>query len=192
MKKKAPHIVLGVTGSIAAYKTADLVRLIRKRGWEVSVIMTRGATEFITELTLRTLSRNPVAVDMFSKEHDWYPEHISMADRATVLLIAPCTANVMAKIVHGISDDLLTCTALACPAPLVLAPAMNSRMWDHPATQANLKVLLERGAMVVDPEAGDLACGTQGRGRMAAVETIMSVLEKVVEPGKGAAGGDEA
>jgi phosphopantothenoylcysteine synthetase/decarboxylase len=180
--KKQPHIVLGVTGSIAAYKAADLVRLMRKRDWAVSVIMTRGATEFITELTLRTLSQNPVAVDMFSREHDWYPEHISLADRATALVIAPCTANVMAKLAHGIADDLLSCTALACPAPLVIAPAMNCRMWAHAATQANLKILLDRGAVIVDPEEGDLACGTQGRGRLAAVEAILNVVERIVAP----------
>ena len=182
MKKPVPHIVLGVTGSIAAYKSADIVRQIRKRGWDISVIMTKGATEFVTELTLRTLSHNPVAVDMFSKEHDWYPEHISMADRASALLIAPCTANVMAKLAHGLSDDLLSCTALACPAPLIIAPAMNVRMWDHPATQANLKTLVERGAVLVDPEEGDLACGHHGRGRMAAVETIMEAVERAVAP----------
>jgi phosphopantothenoylcysteine synthetase/decarboxylase len=187
--KKTPHIVLGVTGSIAAYKSPDLVRLMRKRGWEVSVIMTRGATEFITELTLRTLSHNPVAVDMFSKEHDWYPEHISLADRATALVIAPCTANVMAKLAQGLSDDLLSCTALACPAPLVIAPAMNCRMWAHPATQANLKILLERGATVVDPEEGDLACGSQGRGRLASLETIMAVVERVVTSAQARQGG---
>jgi phosphopantothenoylcysteine synthetase/decarboxylase len=180
--KKQPHIVLGVTGSIAAYKAADLVRLMHKRGWDISVIMTRGAVEFVTELTLRTLSHNPVAVDMFSKEHDWYPEHISLADRATVLVIAPCTANVMAKLAHGLSDDLLSCTALACPAPLVIAPAMNCRMWAHPATQANLAVLKARGAAIVDPEEGDLACGSQGRGRLAAVESILGVVERVIAP----------
>ncbi len=182
MKKQVPHIVLGVTGSIAAYKSADIVRLIRKRGWEVSVIMTRGATEFITELTLRTLSRHPVGTEMFARDSEWYPEHISMADRASALLIAPCTANVMAKLAHGISDDLLSCTALACPAPLIVAPAMNVRMWEHPATQANLKTLLGRGATVVDPGEGDLACGAQGRGRMADVEAILDVLERVVAP----------
>lgn len=175
-----PHIVLGVTGSIAAYKAADLVRLMRKRGWDVSVIMTRGATEFITELTLRTLSRNPVAVDMFSKEHDWYPEHISLADRASALVIAPCTANVMAKLAHGLSDDLLSCTALACPAPLVIAPAMNCRMWAHPATRANLEILTERGAAIVEPDKGDLACGTEGRGRLAPLEAILAAVEKAL------------
>ncbi len=180
--KKQPHIVLGVTGSIAAYKSADLIRLMRKRGWDVSVVMTRGATEFITELTLRTLSHNPVAVDMFSKEHDWYPEHISLADRAAALVIAPCTANVMAKMAHGISDDLLSCTALACPAPLIIAPAMNDRMWAHAATQANLRILRDRGAVIVDPEEGDLACGSQGRGRLAALEAIMNAVERVVAP----------
>ncbi len=182
MKTKTIHIVLGVSGSIAAYKAADLIRLIRKREWEVSVIMTKGATEFITELTLKTLSRNPVAVDMFAKEYDWYPEHISLADRADALLIAPCTANVMAKLAHGLSDDLLSCTALASVAPLVLAPAMNVRMWEHPATQANLKILTDRGAVLVEPGEGDLACGSHGRGRMADVETIMQILERVVLP----------
>ena len=128
------EIVLGVTGSIAAYKAAEIVRLIRKRGWEVSVIMTRAATAFITELTLRTLARRPVAMDMFRDTDVWEVEHIALADRADALLIAPCTANVLAKLAHGLADDPLSCTALACRAPLLIAPAMNARMWDHPAT----------------------------------------------------------
>ena len=176
------HVVLGVTGSIAAYKAAELVRLIKVRKWAVSVVMTRAATEFITPLTLCTLSQNPVAVDMFAETEDWRPEHISLADRADVLAIAPCTANVLAKLAHGIADDMLTATALACRAPLVIAPAMNEKMWDHAATQANLAVLRQRGAHIVDVGSGDLACGYLGRGRMADLGEIMAVLEKLMGP----------
>lgn len=173
-----PRIVLGVTGSIAAYKAAELVRLMTKRGWDVSVVMTRAATQFVGELTFRTLSRKPVAVDMFAPAPTWQPEHIALADRADVLAIAPCTANVLAKLAHGIADDELTCTALACPAPLVLAPAMNVNMWNHPATQANLATLRARGAAVVEPGEGDLACGYEGKGRMAEPEQVLAAVAR--------------
>ena len=174
------NIVLGVTGSIAAYKAAELVRCAVNRDWQVSVVMTRSALEFVGELTFRTLSRHPVAVDMFSDRDDWRPEHISLAERADLLLVAPCTANVLAKLAHGIADDLLCCTALATRAPIVIAPAMNEGMWDHPATRANVQTLRDRGAGIVDVGDGDLACGYQGKGRMAAVETIMTAVERVV------------
>jgi len=173
------HIVAGVTGSIAAYKAAELVRLIKARGWNVSVVMTKAAEKFVRELTFRTLSQAPVAVDMFRKGEIWLPEHISLADRADVLVIAPCTANVMAKLAHGIADDLLTATALAIDAPVVIAPAMNEKMWDHAATRSNVDILKSRGVEIVEVGTGDLACGYQGRGRMASVEMIMSVLETV-------------
>jgi len=176
-----PHILLGVTGSIAAYKAAELIRLIQKRGWEVTVVMTRAATHFITPLTLQTLSRNRVYVEMFDPDAEWVPDHIALADRADLILIAPCTANVMAKLAHGLADDLLTCTVLACPAPLLLAPAMNDRMWDHPATQANRKILEERGARFVEPAAGDLACGREGRGRLAELDVIMGAVETILK-----------
>jgi phosphopantothenoylcysteine synthetase/decarboxylase len=176
-----PTIVLGVTGSIAAYRAAELLRLMQTRGWDVHVVMTRGATEFVGKLTFQTLSRNSVGVDMFAGDMDWRPEHIAISERADVLVIAPCTANVMAKIAHGIADDLLTCTVLACPAPLVIAPAMNVHMWNHPATQANLAILRERGVSFVDVAEGDLACGYQGKGRLAPPPEILETVARVLE-----------
>jgi len=170
--------LLGVTGSIAAYKAAELVRLFKQKEWDVTVVMTKAATEFITELTLRTLSQNPVACAMFGESPEWRPEHISLAELADVLVIAPCTANVLAKLAHGIADDLLTCTALACKAPLIVAPAMNENMWDHPATQANVQTLRSCGADIVAVGTGDLACGYQGRGRMAAVDDIIAAASR--------------
>ena len=177
---KKTNLVLGVTGSIAAYKAVELVRLSTTKGWNVSVIMTPCATKFVGELTFRTLSRNPVATDMFGADVEWCPEHVALADLADVVLIAPCTANVMAKIAHGLADDLLSCTVLATKAPVVIAPAMNERMWDNPATQANLETIKSRGVRVIDVGAGELACGREGRGRMAPVDEIMRVLEQVL------------
>jgi len=172
------HILLGVTGSIAAYKAAELVRAMKARGWDVSVVMTKAATEFVGELTFRTLSQNPVAVDMFAERETWRPEHIALADRAQVFVVAPCTANVIAKLAHGLADDLLTATALASRAPMILAPAMNDRMWDHPATQANVQALQARGVEIVDVESGGLACGYEGRGRMASVDTLLEAVAR--------------
>ena len=179
------HVVLGVTGSIAAYKAAELLRLMSVEGWDVSVMMTRAATEFVGELTFRTLSRRPVAVEMFPDTTEWVPEHISLADRADAMVIAPCTANVLAKMAVGLADDLVSCTVLACQAPLIVAPAMNVKMWDHPATQANVRTLTERGASIVNVGSGDLACGYQGRGRMAAVGEILAVVKQRIEGGEG-------
>jgi len=173
-------ILLGVTGSIAAYKTAELVRLIIKQNWDVSVIMTKAAMCFVGELTFRTLSRRPVVTDIFEKVTEWEPMHISLADSSDVLLIAPCTANVIAKLAHGIADDALTSVALACRSPLIIAPAMNENMWNHPATRENISVLKSRGAEIIDVERGELANGYKGIGRMASVETIMAVLKQVV------------
>lgn len=178
---KTPHIVLGVTGSIAAYKAAELTRLMMKREWSVSVVMTAAATRFVGELTFRTLSRNTVAVDMFDPGLEWMPDHISLADRADVLVIAPCTANVIAKLAHGLADDLLCATALACRAPLLIAPAMNDNMWDHPATRNNVRLLKERGVLWVEPATGDLACHRQGRGRMAEPEAIADAIATLLE-----------
>lgn len=169
-------ILLGVTGSIAAYKSADLIRLLIKSGHEVHVVMTESATKFIGETTLRTLSKNPVYVKMFDERVDWVPEHISLADRADIFVVAPCTANVIAKLAHGICDDLLTCTALACTAPMLIAPAMNDRMWSHPATIANVDLLKTRGVVLADAEAGDLACGYEGKGRMADPLQIVELI----------------
>jgi phosphopantothenoylcysteine decarboxylase/phosphopantothenate--cysteine ligase len=178
MKNAKPQIVLGVTGSIAAYKAAELVRLMIARDWDVSVIMTKAATRFVGELTFRTLSRNPVGVDMFDMPELWQPGHIDLASRADVFVVAPCTANVIAKLANGLADDLLSCAALATRAPLVVGPAMNENMWDHPATQANVARLVERGAVVVEVGSGDLACGITGRGRLAALDTILKAIEQ--------------
>lgn len=178
--KRTPHILLGVTGSIAAYKAAELVRLMKSRGWDVSVVMTRAATEFVGELTFRTLSQNPVAVGLFAERETWRPEHIALAERADVYVVAPCTANVAAKLAHGIADDLLTCTALATRAPMILAPAMNDKMWDHPATRVNIEALKARGVLVVEVDEGGLACGSEGRGRLAPLERILDTIEKAV------------
>jgi phosphopantothenoylcysteine synthetase/decarboxylase len=173
----SPKVLLGVTGSIAAYKAAELVRLMQKRGWDVWVVMTRGATEFVTELTFRSLSRHPVASEMFEKRENWMPEHLALADQADVFLIAPCTANVMAKIAHGIADDLLSATALSCHVPIVIAPAMNVKMWANPATQDNALLLQSRGITLVDVRTGDLACGYEGKGCLASLETILAAVE---------------
>ena len=169
----AKHIVLGVTGSIAAYKAAELVRLMIIKKWEVSVVMTQAATRFVGELTFRALTRRPVVLDMFQETETWRPTHIALADWANVLVIAPCTANVMAKLAHGLADDALSATALACQAPLVMAPAMNEKMWNHPATRENLRLLKSRGVVVVDVEQGELACGCEGRGRLASLEICL-------------------
>ena len=177
LKRQPKRVVLGVTGSIAAYKAVELLRLMKLRGWDVSVIMTPSATEFVGTLTFRTLSQHPVGVDMFDRALEWMPDHISLADRAGMFVIAPCTANVIAKLAHGIADDLLTATALACTAPLVVAPAMNENMWDHAATRDNVAVLRKRGVRVLDVGAGDLACGRKGRGRMADASLILKTVE---------------
>lgn len=171
--------ILGVTGSIAAYKSAELTRRMVKAGWEVHVVMTAAATRFVTPLTFRTLSRNPVGVDAFGEPEAWMPGHISLAERATIVVVAPCTANVLAKIAHGLADDLLCATVLATQAPLVLAPAMNSGMWQNPATQANLETVHARGVHIVDADTGDLACGS-GKGRMAAPQAILQMAQRVL------------
>ncbi len=181
MKKSTKTVVLGVTGSIAAYKAAELVRRMTSREWNVQVVMTESARKFVGELTFRTLSRNPVALGMFENQIQWDPEHIGLADIADVFVIAPCTANVLARVANGIADDLLTCSFLAAAAPKVIAPAMNEKMWDNPATQANVEALRGRGIDVIDTESGYLACGYQGRGRLAPIDGIIGIIEKMME-----------
>ncbi len=176
-------ILLGVTGSIAAYKAAELVRLFRRREWDVRVVMTSGATQFVTELTFRSLSRNPVAVEMFAPSTEWRADHIALPEWADVFVIAPCTANVLAKLAHGLADDLLSCMALACPVPLIVAPAMNDRMWAHPATQDNVALLKRRGVVFVEVGVGDLACGYAAQGRLAALEEIVAAVERATAKG---------
>ncbi|HEY1661166.1 MAG TPA: flavoprotein [Verrucomicrobiae bacterium] len=167
-------IVLGVTGSIAAHKAADLASLLAKAGCDVRVVMTTDAQHFITPLPFKTLTRNPVVTSLYDEEEGWKPAHIRLADEADLLLIAPATANIIAKIAHGIADDALTCIALALnpKAHILIAPAMNGKMWLHPATRANVKTLESRGVEFIGPDKGMLSCGYEGIGRLWPVEKI--------------------
>jgi phosphopantothenoylcysteine decarboxylase len=172
--KPKPLVVLGVTGSIAAHKAADLASLLTRAEADVHVVMTADAQRFITPLPFKTLSRNPVVTDLYDEEEGWKPTHIRLADEAALLLIAPATANVLAKLAHGIADDALSCIALALNprAKVLLAPAMNGKMWLHPATQANVATLRKRGAAFIGPDEGMLSCGYAGVGRLWPVEQI--------------------
>ncbi|MBR2713554.1 MAG: hypothetical protein IKB76_02120 [Kiritimatiellae bacterium] len=168
-------ILLGVTGSIAAYKAAELVRLFVKNGDTVNVIMTPAACEFVRPLTFQTLSRNPVCVEQFAPIVSWKPEHISLAESADLVLVAPASANTIAKMRYGLADNLLTATVLATRAPVVIAPAMNTGMWESSVTQENIAALKARGVTVVEPADGELACGVKGKGRMMDPEQIFQV-----------------
>ncbi len=176
-------IVLGVTGSIAAYKAAEIVRRLTELGADVHVTATRGGLQFVTAVTLRTLSANPVITDMFEDPSEWDVQHISLASRADAVLIAPASANAIAKLAHGIADEFLYTLALATRGPLLIAPAMNTRMYEHPATQANLELLRSRGAHIIDPEAGWLACREVGRGRLADPECLVAAVVELLAKG---------
>jgi phosphopantothenoylcysteine decarboxylase len=169
------NIVLGVTGSIAAYKAAELTSQLVKEGCDVRVVMTVDAQRFITPLAFKTLSRHPVVTDLYDEEEGWKPTHIRLADEADLLLIAPATANVLAKMANGLADDALTCIALALNprAKVLLAPAMNGKMWLHTATQENVAKLKQRGGEFIGPEEGMLSCGYEGVGRLWPVEAIV-------------------
>jgi phosphopantothenoylcysteine synthetase/decarboxylase len=162
------HIVLGVTGSIAAHKAVDLASELTKRECDVHVVLTADALRFVTDVPFKTLSRHPVVTDLFDAAEGWQPTHINLADDADLLLIAPATANTIAKLAHGLADDALSCAALALnpKARLLVAPAMNGKMWLHPATQHNVATLKNRGAEFIGPEEGLLACGYEGLGRL--------------------------
>jgi phosphopantothenoylcysteine decarboxylase len=170
----AGNIVLGVTGSIAAYKAVDLTSLLVKRNCAVNVVMTADAQRFITPLPFKVISRHPVITDLYDEEEGWKPTHIKLADEANLLLIAPATANVVAKLAHGLADDALSCIALALnpTAKMLIAPAMNGKMWLHPATQQNVVALKTRGAEFIGLEEGMLSCGYQGKGRLEILEKI--------------------
>ena len=159
-------IVLGVTGGIAAYKSVEIASRLRKAGAEVHVVMTREATEFVTELTFREITGQPVTVDMWAKVTNFNVEHIALANLADIMLIAPATANIIAKTAAGIADDMLTTTVLATKAPLIMAPAMNTNMYENPVTQKNLAELKSRGVQIIEPASGHLACGVEGKGRL--------------------------
>ena len=177
-------IVLGVSGGIAAYKSAELVRELQRAGAEVQVVITSGATHFVSPLTLATLSKRQVMTSLWAPDiaeltsggpQPFEIEHVAIAQWADALLIAPATANVVARLAHGVADDLLTTIALASTAPLVVAPAMNVNMWQHPATRANIQLLQQRGAKIIEPASGDLACGMVGEGRLADLADIASI-----------------
>jgi phosphopantothenoylcysteine decarboxylase len=176
-------IILGVTGSIAAYKAADITSQLKKLGHDVFCVMTKDATQFITPLTLHTLSQHPVTLDLFEAgEGEWRPSHLAVADSADLLLIAPATANIIAKLATGIADDALSTIALALrpEAKVLIAPAMNGKMWEHPATQSNVKTLKTRGVEFIGPEQGLLACGYEGIGRLWPVEKILGRLQEII------------
>ena len=169
------NIVLGVTGSIAAHKAVDIASLLTKEGCSVHVVMTADALRFVTALPFKTMSRHPVVTDLYDEEEGWKPAHIELADNANLFLIAPATANVLAKLAHGLADDALTCIALALQptARILLAPAMNGKMWQHTATQQNVATLKARGLEFIGPDEGLLSCGYEGFGRLAPVEKIV-------------------
>ena len=171
---KSRNIILGVTGSIAAHKSVDLASLLTKQKCNVHVVMTADAQRFITPLPFKVLTRNPVVTGLYDEEEGWKPTHIHLADEANLLLIAPATANIIAKMAHGIADNALSCIALALnpKAKILIAPAMNGKMWLHPATQENVATLKARGAEFIGPEKGALSCGYEGIGRLWPVEAI--------------------
>ena len=182
------NVVLGVTGSIAAYKACDIVSRLRKQGVDVHVILTRAGAEIITPLALETMSANPVVVDMFHRENPWEVEHISLAKRADVFLVAPATANFLGKAAHGIADDMLTTTILATRAQVLVAPAMNVNMYENPVVQENIALLKKRGWHFIEPDAGLLACGDVGKGRLAEPETIVAAAMELLYPRRDLAG----
>lgn len=175
------NIVLGITGSIAAYKAADLTSQLNKLGHDVHCVMTKAATEFITPLTLQVLSRHPVLISLEDEKDSWKPGHIELADTADLFLVAPACADTLGQFANGIAHDPLSSIYLALPpgTPKLIAPAMNGKMWQHPATQRNLNQLKEDGILFIDPGEGDLACGYQGVGRLAEIEDILSAVSKI-------------
>ena len=177
------NIVLGVTGSIAAHRAADLASLLTKQGCELRVVLTADALRFITALPFKTLSRHPVVTDLYDEEQGWQPTHIKLADEADLLVVAPATANIIAKMAHGIADDALSCIALALnpKAKILIAPAMNGKMWLHAATQQNAASLKARGAEFIGPEEGLLSCGYEGLGRLWPMDKIAARVLDLVE-----------
>lgn len=189
---KDKNIILGVTGGIAAYKCVDLVSRLRKQGANVHVILTKGAQNFVTETAMREISGNPVVTSMWQEIQQYDVEHIALAQLADVVLVAPATANVIAKCACGMADDMLTTTLLATKAPVFFAPAMNTNMYENSITQQNLHTLQERGCHIIDPAAGHLACGTSGVGRMPEPQELVEILADFFATGKELAEQDEA
>jgi phosphopantothenoylcysteine decarboxylase / phosphopantothenate---cysteine ligase len=177
---KGKNLVLGISGGIAAYKAADLVSRLRKKGLVIDVVMTRAATEFITELTMREISGNPVHCNMFVAAADWNVEHVALAKKADLIAVIPATANIIAKIANGLADDLLTTTILAASCPKLIAPAMNTGMYDNPSFQKNLETLKTSGYQIIGPDCGPLLCGDEGPGRLADLTELQFTIEKML------------
>lgn len=174
-------VVLGVTGSIAAYKAAELVSALRQRGATVYVLMTQEAQKFVGPVTFQALSENEVVSDLFHEIEGLTPTHIRLAERADVFVVAPATAHILAKMRQGLADDIVSCVYLATQAPVVIAPSMNCHMFDHVAVKENVEALKQRGHLVVEPESGFLACGYEGEGRLASLETILESLKAALK-----------
>lgn len=172
------HIVLGVTGSIAAYKAVEIVSCLTKRGNHVVVIMTSAAQRFVSPVTFRSISHNRVVTDLFIDNENYDPNHVSLAEQADLLVVAPATANFIGKVASGIADDALTCTVMAARSPVIIAPAMNDSMYVNPIVQENIKKLRLHGYRMIEPEEGRLCTGRIGKGRLAAVEKIVGVIEE--------------
>lgn len=185
---KGINVLLGVTGGIACYKSCEIVSRLKKLEAEVDVVMTANATQFVAPLTFETLSNRPCVSDMFNRDREWEVAHISLAKKADVCVIAPATANVIAKLATGVADDMLTTTVLALKCPVIIAPAMNTAMYDNPTTQSNIATLKEKGYIFVDAIEGRLACGDSGRGKMAQPSDIVDVVVKTVLPKQDYAG----
>lgn len=181
MDMKGKNVVLGVTGGIAAYRAADIARALTKRGAAVYCILTRNALNFITRKTMETLTGNPAVVDMFERPSQWEVEHIALAKRADVFLVAPASANFLGKVAAGVADDMLTTTVMATRAPIVVAPAMNTNMYENPVTQRNMQTLRDLlHVAFVEPEVGLLACNTVGKGHIASNEEILAAVERAL------------
>ena len=180
MRSKGKKVLVGVTGSVAAYKAAELVSSLRKGGFDVRVLMTKAAEKFVGKWTFFSLSGNPVVTDMFEEIKEFNPLHISLAEWADVMVIAPATANMIGKLAGGLADDVVSCTAMAVTAPIVVAPAMNERMYKNKVLQANVAKLRELGMEVLEPEEGWLSCGARGKGRLPSVAELVKVVKAKV------------
>ena len=181
---KGKTVLLAVTGGIACYKSAGLASALVKQGANVHVLMTRNATEFIGPHTFESLTGNRVSVDTFDRNYPFQVEHIALADQADAVLVAPATANVLAKLAHGLADDMLTTTILACDCPKLAAPAMNTRMYENPVTQDNLALLRRYGWQLIEPASGRLACGAVGKGKMPEPEELLEYVEHAIGHGR--------
>lgn len=177
---KGKNVILGVTGSIAAYKTAGLASMLVKKGYKVDVMMSQNATNFINPITFETLTGNKCLVDTFDRNFQFQVEHVSLAKQADIVMIAPASANVIAKLAHGLADDMLTTTVLACKCKKIIAPAMNTNMYENPIVQDNLKICQSYGMEVINPAVGYLACGDTGAGKMPEPEVLFDYIEKEI------------